>query len=1388
MGIRLLGAVLVDGDAALEPRDRLALGVLAVRRGQVVAPEQLADALWPEVPPQSWRKQVQILIGRLRKALGPEAIETVAGGYRLVLPDDDVDAGRFEALVGKARALAATGEADRAAVVLARALELWRGRAFEDLDAWPPARTEADRLDELRRTAEEDRLEAQLLAGEHSAAAAAAEVLVAQEPLRERRWAALALARYRCGRQADALDALRQARRLLVEQLGVEPSPDLAALEQAVLRQDPTLDGVAEPGTASDVCPYKGLAPYQPADADAFFGRDAEVARCLGRLATSPVLVVAGPSGSGKSSLVRAGLVPVLRRRGRDVVVVPSGADLDGDQTWPSGAAVVVDQYEDLLVAADGAAVRRAGARLAAHASGGGIVVMTVRSDAVAALSADVGMRRLAERGLHLVSPLSGEDLRTAVEGPARAAGLRLQAGLVELLVRDCEGEPGALPLLSHALVETWRRRDGRVLTVDGYRASGGIRAAVARSADRLHDSLPTEQRTVLRSVLLRLVTPSPDGEPVRCRVPARSLLSGTGHERVVRLLVTARLVTAEEDTFELAHEALARAWPRLRSWLDDDAAGIRLLRHLTAAAEGWESLGRAETELYRGARLDAALEWVAESHPVLTEAEHAFLDASSERSASEARALAARARLEAVRNRRLRLALATTVVFLVTALVAGTLAVQRSSEARDQRDTAQAAGTRARLEALVGRSLALRSTDRAAAALLAVEAYRRSPDASARSALLSTFTAAPSFLGYRRLPARRIAGAAVPGTSTAAVVLDGTELAVLDLDTGSLSRRRAVLDAEPAGRASVRVSGDGRAVAVVVPIDGCSPGCAVLSVHDLASGRLLGPSQQVPDGDLALSADGRWAAVAGDEDGRVEVRRVADGELVASLPPEPVTRPEEHLAPPAAAVAFGAAQELYVSSSGRLRVLDPTRPDGARTMTLPPVSAGQHLLVAGDVILIGGPDGILAVDPTTGAVAWTADLRDGLHPDPCPWLTVDTGAGRFFCGSYYGVVQERDLATGERTGTVLDPQLGGVGDMDVAEGGRLVAFGAEQPVVSSWRLDGSGLANRLVAEAHVAAEGYDPTGRSMLVARRPPDATTGSDLTDFALWDVDADASTAVLRDVEGVGWAGSGTLVGLDRGTGQIRFWDGAVRPLPGVEVPLTAFHQWSSAGGALLFAGFEDGTVWTIDVATRRRTGPTLHVVGPPASVSATEGGERIVVTAWGPDGPQTTVHDGSTGEVVAGPVGELTLSSVSLAGRLAGATFGAVRRYDLDDLSEVATLSGARGEVNSLQWSTDGSVLLATSNDQTVSVYDADSGTRLGDPLPAASPFIYPGSLRPDGGAVAVTGRRGVYVWDLDASRLAAAACRLAGRNLTATEWTTYLAELGPRRATCPEHPL
>jgi WD40 repeat protein/DNA-binding SARP family transcriptional activator len=720
--IGVLGPVTVAGaKGTLAPREQVVLAALTVRRGDVVSAETLADAWWGEQVPPTWTKALQGCVVRLRKALGPQAIETRRQGYCLVVPADEVDAGRFERHVARAQELLTLGEPDRAAYVVDEALGLWRGRALVELDGWEPGRVEAARLQGMRLDAEELRLDAMVRAGRFREVLAEAQVRVAEEPLREHRWRLLALAQYQAGRQGDALRTLHRARRVLAEELGLDPGPDLVALEEAILRQDPSLiaEQLPEP---SPVCPYLGLVSYDIDDADRFFGRDVDVSECLGRLADTGVLAVVGPSGSGKSSLVRAGIAAALQRDGRRVVVVTPGArptDALPAAAKTRGSVLVVDQCEEVVTLCTDADEREAFfTALVDHAEWAPLVV-ALRADRLGELSAHPAFARVVERGLFLLQAMVEDDLRAAIEGPARQAALRLEPGLVDLLVRDVEGEPGALPLLSHALRQTWQRREGRTLTVAGYRASGGIRGAVAQSAEQLYEQAPPDQRPILRDLLLRLVAPGPDGEPVRSRVPRRAVATDAQHERIIEQLVAARLVTSDEDVVELAHEALARAWPRLRGWLDDDVEGQRIWRHLSAAADSWEAMGRPDSELYRGVRLDQAVEWRDRATPDLNTIERTFLDASRTERDRARQQEADQHKRTARANRRLRAQLVALGIALVIALVVGVVAVrQRDTATRERRiATAQAlaAAANANLDVDPERSvlLALAAVDR---------------------------------------------------------------------------------------------------------------------------------------------------------------------------------------------------------------------------------------------------------------------------------------------------------------------------------------------------------------------------------------------------------------------------------------------------------------------------------------------------------------------------------------------------------------------------------------------------------------------------------------------------------------------------------------------------
>ncbi len=933
MGVQLLGPAQISGvQGRLGPRDRVILSALCVEPGNSVPPDTLAEALWGDEPPKSWSKVVQGSVMRLRRVLGTDAILTTALGYQVPVDRVDLDTVEFERLAARGREFLALNQPERAATTFRAALALWRGDPFPELADWPPAQAQAARLLELRRAVEEDLVAAELAAGRAIEAAATAGPLVAREPFRERRWALLATALYRGGRQGDALEVLRRAATTLREELGLDPSRDLVDLERRMLRQDPALLEVPTRGGGStETCPYRGLRAFEAKDEDFYFGRRATVEDALRRLDRSSLLLVVGPSGSGKSSFVRAGVVPALARTGRTVTVLTPGPDPVATLSaavaaLPTGGVMVTDQLEEAfaLHRPEDSSLGTYLDRLADLVDSGTPVIATLRADYLGSLGVSPRLARLAEQGLLLLTPLTDEELREAIEGPAHLVGLVLEPGLVDLLVRDVQGAPGGLPLLSHALVETWAHRERTVMTVEGYRATGGIHSAVAITAERLYESLAPEDREVLRSVLQRLVTTGPTGDPVVTRVPARVFAGTPDAPRILDLLVRARLVTTAEDSVTVAHESLVRAWPRLRTWLDDDVEGLRILAHLQVAADTWQVLSRPDEELYRGARLAAAREWQARTRAVLAPVEAEFLSASTAAAEAEQvrehRAHAAQVR----RNRQLAGALTALVALLMASLLAGTLAGLRGRQAQQAAARADAAAVDARAARLGTTAIAEPST--ALSLLLARQAVALSDAPVTQGALLQSLIKAGGLAGLAD------ASTSPPSTVTRdhTVSPDGSRLLelnadgaihLLDTTTGrSLAGPLAGSDDQtwtyhPAGlvdggrTALVAAPTTWRAATQTPPTDASAvadpaeEGAAVLVAFDTTTGTQSGPAQPVPGARAAgfmdldrmrVSADGRTLVSVLDETARIWHLREGswEGPVTVRLRGLPVTEP----------------------------------------------------------------------------------------------------------------------------------------------------------------------------------------------------------------------------------------------------------------------------------------------------------------------------------------------------------------------------------------------------------------------------------------------------------------------------------------------------------------
>jgi WD40 repeat protein len=522
----------------------------------------------------------------------------------------------------------------------------------------------------------------------------------------------------------------------------------------------------AEPGPdAADFCPYPGLAPFTFDQSQWFFGRERALAELIQLLTerlegTGPLLVVA-PSGAGKSSLLRAGLVPALRRgvlpgssRWPCAVFTPT-ADPIGELERQRAAlplaertVLIVDQFEETFTLCAEEASRRAfvhelaaAARDTRAASPATLVVLGLRADFYGHCATHPELVESLRYGQLLLGAMTRSELRDAIEKPATAAGLRLAPGLVDVMlsdlgVGDSQGRtdyaPGALPLLSHVLFATWQQRTGHTLTLEGYRLAGGIQGGIAATAERAYRQLDEAGQRVARQQLLQLVQVGDSIIATRRRLDRSRILAEAAEpalaETVMDTLARTRLVTLDQGTVEIAHEALLRAWPRLREWLDHDRAWLLVLQRLAEAADTWESEGRHPSALYRGPRLAAARDWAEDVDYELSPLVREFLDASLDRERTEQR-LARR------RTRRLRQLVAGLSALSLLAATTTAIAVRAQAAAQRQRDQAVS-------RTVAGQATALRADNPALADQLSLAAYQLAPTAEARGSLLSAAAA----------------------------------------------------------------------------------------------------------------------------------------------------------------------------------------------------------------------------------------------------------------------------------------------------------------------------------------------------------------------------------------------------------------------------------------------------------------------------------------------------------------------------------------------------------------------------------------------------------------------------------------------------------------------
>ncbi|WP_409493522.1 helix-turn-helix domain-containing protein [Amycolatopsis sp. cmx-11-12] len=477
---------------------------------------------------------------------------------------------------------------------------------------------------------------------------------------------------------------------------------------------------VAEPA------PYLGLARFEQSDATKYFGREHLVGELLAAVDQQRFVAVIGASGSGKSSLLRAGLLPNLDCE--TLLITPSEHLADerrltdaltshGDREF----VLVVDQFEEIFTLCQDGARRQAfiATLLAAtkEPNNRARVVLGLRADFYGHCARHPELVPVLRNGQVLVATMTTDELRAMITQPAHRTGNTIEGALVSRLIGETSGQACVLPLVSHALLETWHRRRGNALTLAGYVASGGIASAVANSAEQVYAALQPSQQRRAKDIVLRLTALGEGTEDTKRRIARTELDDDPDTAIVLHAFAQARLLTLGEDSVEIAHEALIKAWPRLGDWLAADRDGLRVRRQLTEATDIWESHDHDPGALYRGVRLAAAREWIGRGKAVLTVRESAFLEAST--------AAQARSRNTAKRHARQFRWLAASLAVLLAAAVGISIVAVADSEVATSRQLAAEAQNEA------GR-------DVAKAIRLGLDAYRTHPTTEARSVLLS--------------------------------------------------------------------------------------------------------------------------------------------------------------------------------------------------------------------------------------------------------------------------------------------------------------------------------------------------------------------------------------------------------------------------------------------------------------------------------------------------------------------------------------------------------------------------------------------------------------------------------------------------------------------------
>jgi WD40 repeat protein len=1115
--------------------------------------------------------------------------------------------------------------------------------------------------------------------------------------------------------------------------------------------------------------PYRGLASFDVDDAEWFFGRegltDRLVKAMVDRWWEGGIVVVVGPSGAGKSSLIHAGAIAAVRSGAvsppggdgwRLVRLTPGAHPLATLRTFELAprTVIVVDQFEQLFTACDDEVERRG--FVDALSTSGAVVVIGLRADFYHHALRLPGLAPALQDSQVVVGPMSETELRRAIVEPARRANLDVEEGLVELLLRDYAG---GLPLLSYALRATWERgRHGR-LTVADYQATGGVRGAVARTAEDVYAKLTLTQQELARRMFLRLVHVTPGTVETRRPVAQDELARGGDVRAVLERFIEARLVTADRDQLQIAHEALLTAWPRLRSWIDADRTGLRMHRQITEAAQVWQESGRDPHTLLRGGRLAATEEWHSDER--LNDLEREFLAASIEYEQ------AARRRTKRIRQ----LVAALTALVLVSMGSLSILAFHQRAVANVERDLA------------VSRQVAtvadqLRETDPALAMQLALAAYRTAPTPEARSSLLGAYVTPPV---TRVLGSAGVAQAVAVNRDRTAMAAAGADKAIRLWRLGVAATRGPVLHGHtdtifalafsPDGTVLASGSGD-RTVRLWRVADWAPLGTLTDATHTVYS--------------LAFSPDGQTLA-AGSADKTVRLWRVSDWTPIGpSLAFDGFVQ-SVAFSPDGTVLAAGSADKTV-----RLWRVGDWTPLGA------PLTGPTKTVFS----VAFSPDGQTLAAGSADKTVWRWSLADPARPavigTPLAvangWVNAvafDPAGQSLAAASSDGHIWLWNTTTWLVTSSLPHP----------APVTNLAYLGDSRTLVSS-AADGTA---RLWRPPGPVLGGPSETVFNALFAATTLLVTSGDSTA--SLWDT-ADPRQPrplgpTIANVNVTGRSSGAAAISPDRRSiavggvdGKIRLWDVRDPARPEVFATELTAHTSTiqsltySPDGRLLAAGSDDRTTSLWDVTDPGRpalrgtplTGPTNYVYQPafrPDGRVLAVGSADNHVYLWDIADPGRPV---ALGPALTGPASYVYSVAFSPDGRTlaAGSADNTVRLWDVTDprtpVPLGTPLTGPDNYVFSVAFSPGGRTLAAGAGNGTIWLWDVTDRHRptAQATLTGHTAAVFTVAFDPHRPVLASGGADKVArLWLLDPEAVATQVCATTGDPITPAEWRKYV---------------